>query len=308
MHVQYESALTPKIQITMNQKIPLSKTVDAQFTTQLIAIARAAGEAILVIYHAPETADIQTKSDDSPLTAADLAAHNLIASELLKLLDVPMLSEESTVLSFTERKAWSVYWLIDPLDGTKEFIAHNGQFTVNIALVVDGVPVLGVVHVPVGDETYLGVDKSIAKGHLGRAEKYVAGVKQADLQTRSMAQRFADQQPLDVLVSLRHGSAEQTALIAKLQSRWPAPLNPLSAGSSLKFCWIAEGRADFYPRLAPTCEWDTAAAQAVLTAAGGMIVRADNLQALRCNTQESLLNPFFLAMADASFDWQSLLA
>lgn len=291
----------------MHQKIQLSKTVNDKFTSQLIAIARAAGDAILAIYNAPETANIQTKSDDSPLTAADLAAHNLIARELPKLLDVPMLSEESALLSFAERKTWAAYWLIDPLDGTKEFIARNGQFTVNIALVVEGVPVLGVVHVPVTDETYLGVDKSIAQDQVTRAEKYLGGVKHADLQTRSVSQRFANRESLDVLMSLRHGSAEQTALVEKLQTRWPAPLNPLSAGSSLKFCWIAEGRADFYPRLAPTCEWDTAAAQAVLTAAGGKVVRADNLQPLRCNTQESLLNPFFLAMGDAGFNWQSLL-
>ncbi len=307
MHVHYEPVLTHEIQITMNQKIPLSKTVDDEFTTQLIAITRAAGEAILAIYRAPETANIQTKSDDSPLTAADLAAHNFIARELPTLLDVPMLSEESVLLSFAERKAWSTYWLIDPLDGTKEFIARNGQFTVNIALVVAGVPVLGVVHVPVTDETYVGVDKSIAADQLTHAEKYLNGVKHVDLHTRSVAQRFAHRESLDVLMSLRHSSEEQTALVAKLQSRWPAPLNPLNAGSSLKFCWIAEGRADFYPRLAPTCEWDTAAAQAVLTAAGGKVVRADNLQPLRCNTQESLLNPFFLAMGDAGFDWRSLL-
>jgi 3'(2'), 5'-bisphosphate nucleotidase len=282
--------------------------IDQVFTAQLIAIARAAGDAILAIYNAPETANIQTKSDDSPLTAADLAAHTLIAGELPKLLDVPMISEESALPSLAERQAWLTYWLIDPLDGTKEFIARNGQFTVNIALIVDGVPLLGVVHVPVGDETYLGVDKSIAKDKVTRAEKYLAGVKQGELQTRSLMQRFTHKQPLDVLMSLRHGSAEQAALITKLQGRWPAPLNPLSAGSSLKFCWIAEGRADFYPRLAPTCEWDTAAAQSVLTAAGGMVVRVDNLAPLRCNTQESLLNPFFLAMGDASFDWQSLLS
>jgi 3'(2'), 5'-bisphosphate nucleotidase len=285
----------------------MSLEIDHAFTDKLIAIARAAGDAILTIYHAPEAANIQTKSDDSPLTAADLAAHQLIARELPKLLDVPMISEESALPSFAERKVWSPYWLIDPLDGTKEFIARNGQFTVNIALVMDGIPVMGVVHVPVIDETYLGIDKAIAEGKIAVAEKYLAGNKQADLQTRSMSQRLLNKQPMDVLMSLRHGSEEQTALVATLQSRWPAPLNPLSAGSSLKFCWIAEGRADFYPRLAPTCEWDTAAAQAVLTAAGGKVVRADNFQRLRCNTQESLLNPFFLAMSDASFDWQSLL-
>lgn len=281
--------------------------IDEAFSAQLIAIARAAGDAILAIYSAPETANIQTKSDDSPITAADLAAHNLIARELPKLLDVPMISEESALLSFAERRDWSPYWLIDPLDGTKEFIARNGQFTVNIALIVDGVPVLGVVHVPVGDETYFGVDKGVTADQQTRAEKYLAGVKQNELRTRLIAPRFKAQESLDVLMSLRHGSPEQTALIAKLQSRWPAPLTALSVGSSLKFCWIAEGRADFYPRLAPTCEWDTAAAQAVLTAAGGSVVHADDLSPLRCNTQESLLNPFFLAMGDAAFDWQSLL-
>ena len=289
----------------MNKNTALN--INNEFSAQLIAIARAAGDAILAIYYAPETANIQTKSDDSPLTAADMAAHNLIACELPTLLNVPMISEESAFPSLAERKAWSPYWLIDPLDGTKEFIARNGQFTVNIALVVNGVPVLGVVHVPVSDETYLGVDKSITQNQVTYAEKYLAGVKQADLRTRSVSQRFAQQLPLDVVMSLRHGSAEQTALVAKLQTRWPAPLNPLTAGSSLKFCWIAEGRADFYPRLAPTCEWDTAAAQAVLTAAGGQVVAADSLQPLRCNTHATLLNPFFLAMGDAEFDWQSLL-
>jgi len=281
--------------------------ISTEFTHRLIAIARAASDAILAIYNAPETANIQTKSDDSPLTAADLAAHRLIASELPKLLSIPMISEESALPDVADRQGWSTYWLIDPLDGTKEFIARNGQFTVNIALVVNGVPLLGVVHVPVTDETYLGVDQSITTNQIIIAEKYLAGVKQGDLQTRSMNQKLANQEPLDVLMSLRHGSEEQTALIAKIQSRWPAPLNPLSAGSSLKFCWIAEGRADFYPRLAPTCEWDTAAAQAVLTAAGGMVVRADNFEPLRCNRQDSMLNPFFLAMADAGFDWRSLL-
>ena len=284
-----------------------SLRVDAVFSEKIIAIARAAGEAILTIYNAPETANIQSKSDDSPLTAADLAAHHLIALELPKLLSVPMISEESAVPDLAERKDWPAYWLIDPLDGTREFIARNGQFTVNIALVVDGVPQLGVVHVPVTDETYVGVDSSVAQDNQTRADKYLAGVPNMTLHSRKLAPRFAAHEPMDILMSLRHVGDEATALIAKLKTRWPAPLQSLSAGSSLKFCWIAEGRADFYPRLAPTCEWDTAAAQAVLTAAGGLVVRASDLQPLRYNTQNSLLNPFFYALGDATFDWQSLL-
>jgi 3'(2'), 5'-bisphosphate nucleotidase len=282
-------------------------SVDAAFTAHVIAIARAAGDAILAIYNAPETANVQTKTDDSPLTAADLAAHHFIAQELPALLDIPMISEESAVPSLAERKGWPAYWLIDPLDGTKEFIARNGQFTVNIALIVGGIPVLGVVHVPVGDETYFGVDKSIATDKQTHAEKYLGGEKQVDLQARSLAPRFTTAQPLDLLMSLRHGTDEVTALVVKLKARWSGPLNSLSAGSSLKFCWIAEGRADFYPRLAPTSEWDTAAAQAVLVAAGGLVVKANDLQPLLYNTQESLLNPFFYALGDAAYDWQSLL-
>ena len=131
--------------------------LDHTFATRLITIARSAGSAILEVYNSIDGMDIQIKSDDSPLTAADLAAHNLIVHELPKLLAVPMISEESVVPPLSERKQWPAYWLIDPLDGTKEFIARNGQFTVNIALVINGVPLAGVVHVPVTDETYLGL-------------------------------------------------------------------------------------------------------------------------------------------------------
>lgn len=282
--------------------------ITVSFTKELIAIARAAGAAILAIYNEPDLVNLQSKADQSPLTAADLAAHDLIARELSLLLDVPMISEESKLPEFAERKDWSAYWLIDPLDGTKEFVARNGEFTVNIALVLNGVPVLGVVHVPVSDVTYLGVDAAVAADSKTRAERYVAGEKIADLACRSLAERQAAKLPLDVLVSHRHGTDEVTVVLEKLQARWPVPLNRLSAGSSLKFCLIAEGRADFYPRLAPTCEWDTAAAQAVLVAAGGAVVRADNFVALNCNQSESLLNPSFLALGDAGADWRGLLS
>ena len=150
-------------------------------------------------------------------------------------------------------------------------------------------------------------DKSLAWDGQDHADKYIAGVATSPLHTRNLSARFTSNEPLDVLMSLRHISDEAKSLIDKLQDRWPAPLQSLSAGSSLKFCWIAEGRADFYPRLAPTCEWDTAAAQAVLAAAGGQVVRADDLSPLRYNTQNTLLNPFFYALGDVSFDWRLLL-
>lgn len=287
----------------MSDRLLLSRP----FTNRLIQIARAAGDAILDIYNRSEATQVHTKSDDSPLTAADLAAHSLIVRELPGLLDVPVISEESVLPSLAERRDWSPYWLVDPLDGTKEFIARNGEFTVNIALVINGEPLLGVVHVPVSDETYLGLSAQLAVDGQAHAEKYRAGEFSANLRTRSLTQRFEQQQPFDVLASKRHGSPEQVELLERLQARWPAGITSLSAGSSLKFCLIAEGRADFYPRLAPTCEWDTAAAQAVLCAAGGAVVDALSRQALHCNRNETLYNPWFLALGDANFDWAKLL-
>lgn len=281
--------------------------LDRIFITQVVAIARTAGEAILAIYNASETTPSWLKSDESPLTAADVAAHNIIVGALAELLHIPIISEEAELPHFTERSQWSSYWLVDPLDGTKEFIARNGEFTVNIALVHHGVPVLGVVHVPVVDETYVGMDKSIAVDAITRAEKYHNGEKTADLHTRNLTQRCTAKHSLDVLASARHSGEQVAALLQKIAQTWPAPLQLMSAGSSLKFCWIAEGRADFYPRLAPTCEWDTAAAQAVLVAAGGLVVNATTFASLTCNHSESLVNPAFLALGDPNFDWPRLL-
>jgi 3'(2'), 5'-bisphosphate nucleotidase len=284
-----------------------SLVIDSHFTDRLIRVARAAGESILEIYNQPEAARVHTKSDDSPLTAADLAAHSLIVRELPGLLDVPVISEESVLPSLAERRNWSPYWLVDPLDGTKEFIARNGEFTVNIALVIEGEPLLGVVHVPVSDETYLGLSAGLAAGGQSRAEKFHAGEFVRVIHTRSLDERMAQQLPFEVLASKRHGSPEQVQLLEQLQARWPAPVASVSAGSSLKFCLIAEGRADFYPRLAPTCEWDTAAAQAVLCAAGGTVVDAQFRKPLRCNRNDNLYNPWFLALGDVNFDWSRLL-
>lgn len=287
--------------------MPTLPAITPAFTTQLVELARAAGAAILAVYHAPESIAVEHKADHSPLTQADLAAHALIARQLPLLLDIPLISEESALPSFAERQHWPAYWLIDPLDGTKEFIARNGQFTVNIALVLHGKPVLGVVHVPVGDVSYLGVDTAIAIEGKNRAEKFEAGINVADLQCRPLAERQTSGQALDVLASQRHGGEAVAALLERLQTVWPGPIQRLNVGSSLKFCWIAEGRADFYPRLAPTSEWDTAAAQAVLQAAGGAVVSAETLVPLRCNQSESILNPSFFAWGDTTFNWQECL-
>lgn len=256
---------------------------------EIIRISRLAGEAILRIYS--QEFDVEQKDDASPLTAADLASHHVIHDALQDLTpDVPVLSEESALVDFALRSGWNEYWLIDPLDGTKEFIKRNGEFTVNIALVRHHQPVMGVVHVPVSGVTYSGI----------------AG---------QGAQRV-DSHGISTGISVRQPCAEPPVVVGSrshanpLLERFLEPLGAYeltSMGSSLKFCLVAEGRADFYPRLGPTSEWDTAAAHAVVNAAGGQVITLDG-QPLRYNLKQSLLNPDFLVIADTSRDWLALFS
>jgi 3'(2'), 5'-bisphosphate nucleotidase len=251
---------------------------------QLLDISRRAGLAILEWYDGDM--GITQKKDDSPLTRADLASHKLISSELERLWpEIPVLSEESADIPWATRKKWSQYWLVDPLDGTKEFINRNGEFTVNIALIRDHQPVLGVVHVPVTDTSYFGA--------VGTGAWRQTGTREADVITvRRPAAGTA------VIVGSRsHANPDLSRQLEKLGSH-----ELVSMGSSLKFCRIAEGLADFYPRTGPTCEWDTAAAQAVVEAAGGKVVKADGT-ALGYNGKESYLNPYFFVFGDASKPW-----
>ncbi|WP_039912345.1 3'(2'),5'-bisphosphate nucleotidase CysQ [Cellvibrio mixtus] len=278
---------------------------------QLVDLARRAGDAIMVIYRDRDNYQIQHKTDESPLTAADLAANNLIAAELPRLLALPIISEEGEIPEFVDRGLWENFWLVDPLDGTKEFIAGNGEFTVNIALVQHNRPILGVVHVPATDVTYLGVLDARSPASLG-AWKYQHGQNPERIHVRNLNERYASHQAFTVLLSHRHGTQATVDLMETVKSRWMGPIETTNAGSSLKFCVIAEGNADFYPRLAPTSEWDTAAAQAVLEAAGGRVVHAEpnasrSLVSLRYNANEDLLNPHFYALGDKSFCWEWLL-
>ena len=251
---------------------------------QLVDISRRAGLEILEWYHGDM--GITRKSDDSPLTRADLASHKLIDAELTRLWpDIPVLSEESADIPWDTRKNWHQYWLVDPLDGTKEFINHNGEFTVNIALIRDHQPVLGVVHVPVTDISYFG------------AKDHGAWRQTADAKAGAISIRQPAANPVVVVGSRSHANPE---LAEKLQALGPHEL--ISMGSSLKFCRVAIGLADFYPRLGPTCEWDTAAAQAVVEAAGGQVVKIDGT-ALDYNNKESYLNPFFFVLGDPHKDW-----
>ncbi len=251
-------------------------------------IAHKAGEEILKIYQTEFSVDM--KQDDSPLTAADLAAHHCIVQGLSEASDYPVLSEESASIPFAQRAGWDRYWLVDPLDGTKEFVKRNGDFTVNIALIHQHQPVLGVVYVPVSGQCYFA-----AEG-LG-AFKQTAGIKPIKIQIRK---RRAGQ-PLIVVGSRSHKTHELQQYLDNLPEH-----ELLSIGSSLKFCLVAEGSADLYPRLGLTSEWDTAAAQCVVEQAGGAVVQTDG-KTLQYNRKECLLNPYFLVFGDKEHDWTQYL-
>jgi len=264
---------------------------DKQALMDAIAeIAKEAGEAILGIYDRTAV-EVVHKADESPLTEADLAAHRIILGRLGDLTpEIPVLSEESEGISWEERRHWSRCWIVDPLDGTKEFIKRNGEFTVNIALVEDHRPVLGVVHVPVTGVTYLGAQNE-------GAWKESAGVRKA-IQVRSTGS------PVVMVASRSHGT-DTIGVLETSISEHLGPVELTSMGSSLKLCLVAEGVADIYPRLAPTSEWDTAAAHAVVCAAGGRVVTT-RFRELDYNNKADILNPHFLVLGDAVARWQFL--
>jgi len=244
----------------------------------IVNLSHDAGKLILDIYQSDDF-DEQLKSDSSPLTKADLASHNLIVNRLRELTpNIPILSEESTNIAWQERKSWQKYWLIDPLDGTKEFIKKNGEFTVNIALIKNNDPVLGVVYAPVLDTTWVGkINKAAIKiTHKARSE--IRSIKRKDNET------------WDIVGSRSHQSDEFRSYLDRLEGE----INIVSMGSSIKMCLVAEGVAHIYPRLGLTSEWDTAAAHAVVNSAGGKVVDVNTGQDLRYNTKKSLLNPFFV--------------
>ena len=261
---------------------------------KLIEIARAAAAAILDVY--TQDFEVQSKTDASPLTQADLAAHEVIVSGLQALTpERPIISEESEPPGFSVRSSWSVYWLVDPLDGTKEFVNRNGEFTVNIALIRDGQPAWGIVVLPVHDRIYIGdVAAGLARCIDQDGEHAIKG--------RQMQLHRAG---YDIVASRSHGSQRSENYLDELGRRL-GPLNRKAVGSSLKLCALADGEADCYPRLGPTSEWDIGAAHAVLKAAGGEVYTFDRTP-LAYNSKESLLNPEFVAVADAAFDWWSVL-
>lgn len=248
---------------------------------KVCGIALNAGRVILEIYNGDDF-DVEFKQDSSPLTRADLASQQVIEEGLAAAFpDLPLLSEESAQVSFEQRKDWKRYWLVDPLDGTKEFLKRNGEFTVNIGLIEGGVPILGVVYAPVLDRLYWGYESS-------------AWCRNSDGAVRPIRviQKQETVRPFKVVASRSHRSPELEQYLESLPAH-----ECVAMGSSLKLCLVAEGQAHLYPRIGPTMEWDTAAADAVVRAAGGQVTTLDG-EPLVYN-KPNLLNPYFLAKSQA---------
>jgi 3'(2'), 5'-bisphosphate nucleotidase len=258
-----------------------------QLLEALVRIVRSANAEVMRVYGQP--LNVQFKPDASPLTEADLASHTALECGLETLATrLPIVSEEGGLVDFPERSQWPAYWLIDPLDGTKEFIARNGEFTVNLALIEGGRPTIGVVGVPARAQIFVGdVARQIAQR--------LDATGTHDLKART----YSGASPT-IVASRRHGG-EQLERVLGLLEREHGTLDLRSVGSALKLCLVAEGEADLYPRLAPTSEWDTAAAQAVLEAAGGKVLQLSG--APLAYNKPNILNPEFVAVADPTVDW-----
>ncbi|WP_300345394.1 3'(2'),5'-bisphosphate nucleotidase CysQ [Nesterenkonia sp.] len=268
--------------------------MDQEAQNRLLDGVHEAGQRVLDIYE--QDFDVTVKEDASPLTLADTSAHQALTALVHEVAPgVPVLSEESAEVPWEERRTWSQYWLIDPLDGTKEFIKKNGEFTLNVALVQDGVPVFGIVHAPVLGCTWIGVD---GRGAWRIEQDGAQG--RTPLSVRPLPAPGSE--PWRIVGSRSHGSEEFERFAAQLPAH-----ERVSMGSSIKLCLVAEGQADLYPRLAPTSEWDTAAAQAVVTGAGGVVLEATTLEPLRCNQKESVLNPFFIVAGQRAPLWENAL-
>lgn len=246
----------------------------------LIEIAKQAGHLILSIYNQPEF-EIIKKADNSPLTQADLESHRLIYESLTKLYpSIPIISEESTsFINYDVRKKWKYYFLIDPLDGTREFIKRNDEFTINIALIKKNEPILGIIHAPVLDVTYY-------------AEKNKGAYKMIQNKSVKLLPQSRTDNKIYVVVSRSHFSAETKVFVGRLEKSGKEII-PISAGSALKFGLIAEGSADIYPRFSPTMEWDTAAGQIIVNEVGKRVMQIDREKQLQYNKKE-LVNPRFI--------------
>jgi len=292
-------------------------------SSRIIHLAVHAGRAVIDIYNHADDIGLSFKDDNSPLTKADTRSHRILCEGLDSRY--PVLSEESLQVPYSERKEWNIFWLIDPLDGTKEFIKRNGEFTINIALIVEGRPYAGFVYAPVLDICWWGIEgigayrisgteKLVRYSDLqrngiskkkGNSQKTVKNIRNTDQMPAGVKQEHLplarDNEPdrngetadaVRVVASRSHLNEATQAGIEKLKERW-GEITLAFSGSSLKLCRVAEGSADIYPRFGPTMEWDTAAADAVCRAAGCVVLDARTAEPLRCN-KEDLHNPWFV--------------
>lgn len=256
-----------------------------QHLNTIIKASVQAGNAILEVYNTEF--DVQTKDDKTPLTEADLRSHEVI-KKALENTNIPVLSEEGREMKYDERKSWDKLWIVDPLDGTKEFVKRNGEFTVNIALAVKGKPVMGIIYIPVTETLYfaeesLGAYKVVSPADFDFDKLMKSGSKLPSVLTKKN---------FTMVGSRSHMSAETEFYMNNLKKEH-GEVEVISCGSSIKLCMVAEGKADVYPRFAPTMEWDTAAGHAICTAAGCKVLRHESTEELEYN-KEDLLNPWFL--------------
>ena len=248
-----------------------------------------AGEVIMQVYD-KEDFNVEIKGDNSPLTEADKKANDIINS-FLKPTEIPIISEENKQTDYSTRKKWETCWIVDPVDGTKEFIKRNGEFTVNIALVTNGKPVLGVIYVPVSKTIYFSdvINKLAYKSEL---KSHATSIEEVIKNARILEPKDGGSNLIEVVGSRSHMSQETLNYVDELKGKGNN-VEIVSKGSSLKFCLVAEGNADVYPRFAPTMEWDTAAGQAICNAAGIEVISNATNKPLLYN-KENLLNPWFL--------------
>lgn len=287
IHSRSNRHLPPSARATVTD---LSAAELHQLAHRVNAVARSAGDIILRIYSSDY--DVETKTDNSPVTSADMAADKHIQSKLEALTpEIPVLSEESAKIPYAERTQWDTYWLVDPLDGTREFIKGNGEFSVNIALIHHKSPILGVVYAPVMDDLYFAY-----RG--GGAWKQSSA---NDPAKRIRVRKAPSSGPTIARSRARTTGPKLRAFLANLGKH-----NEVTMGSALKSCLVAEGAADLYPRLGPTSEWDTGAAQCIVTEAGGQFTDTE-MRTLRYNTKDSLINPPFFVCGDSGEDWSEYL-
>ena len=244
-----------------------------------------AGQAMLEIYESGDFG-VEIKADNSPLTLADQAANKVIV-ETLEKMEYPILSEEGKSIGYKDRKHWDKFWLVDPLDGTKEFIKKNGEFTINIALIEKGQAVMGFVYAPILKDFYLGINKEKALKFTLKAGEQITEIPE----NVQILKVLKPDKEIMVVASRSHFNKETETFISQLKKEY-TKVDFISKGSSLKLCMVAEGAAHIYPRFGPTMEWDTAAAHAVVTAAGGQVLTPEGEELLY--NKENLLNPFFI--------------